>query len=252
MKTLTRSFIFVFAGAVLALTAFGGPEAIMTDSKDSKTVVPVPPPCNWQGFYVGLNAGGSFADSEATSITGYNGTGQWSYDSDGFVGGLEAGYNYQWNWLVLGVEGDVGYLGLDGSAPQPASPDLDTIGTTDDGIYATFRARIGASLWRDKLLAYVTGGGMIADNEVGVFDHRTTPPAGNGFGDGSSDNFRFGWIVGGGLAYAINCHWSIKTEVFYYRLDKERFTFHEINGANFDYDTKIEGYLARAGLDFRF
>jgi outer membrane immunogenic protein len=253
MKTLTQCLITLFAGCVFAFTSFAGPEPIR-DYKESKEVAPVPPPpCNWQGFYIGVNAGGTFGSSEATDIDDYNFRGErWSYNASGFVGGLEAGYNFQWRWLVLGVEGDVGYLGLDGSGAQPSSPDGDTIGFTNDGFYATFRGRIGASLLHDKLLAYATGGGIGLNNEVGVFDHRTVEPAGGGFGDGSSDDFRFGWTVGGGLAYAVTCHWSVKVEYLYYNLERERFTFHELDGGDFDFDTKTDGHIVRAGLDFKF
>jgi outer membrane immunogenic protein len=35
---------------------------------------------------------------------------QWDTKSNGFSGGAQAGYNWQFGNLVLGVEGDVGYL----------------------------------------------------------------------------------------------------------------------------------------------
>lgn len=253
MKTLTHFLSAIFACAVLALTGFAGPEPIR-DYKESKTVAPLPPSCNWKGFYIGLNAGGTFVDSDATDIDDYNlGGERWSYDVSGFVAGFQAGYNFQWKWLVFGVEGDLGYLGLDGSGAQPSSPDGDTIGFTNDGLYATFRGRIGASLAQDKVLIYATGGGIAVNNEVGVFDHRTAFPAGDGFGDGSSDDVRFGWTVGGGVAYAFNCHWSVKMEYLYYNLERERFTFFDVTHSNdLAFDTKVDGHLVRAGLDYRF
>ncbi len=33
----------------------------------------------------------------------------------GVIAGGQIGYNYQWNWLVLGIEGDLGYMNTDGS-----------------------------------------------------------------------------------------------------------------------------------------
>jgi outer membrane immunogenic protein len=255
MKTLTISLIALFAGAVLALTSFAGPEPIRDykDSKD-KVIAPVPEPCNWQGFYIGLNAGGTFGNSNATD-GGYNAPPgyRWSYDTSGFVGGLEAGYNLQpWKHIVLGVEGDVGYLGSNGRGAEPVSPDHDTIGTTDDGLYSTFRGRVGVAF--NHVLIYATGGGILANSDVGVFDHRNVRPAGDGLGDGSSDDVRFGWTVGGGLAYAINCHWSVKAEYLYYDLGREGITFHEVvgNPRNIPFDTKTDGNIVRAGLDFKF
>ena len=69
MKTLTRFLIVIFACTGLPLVAFAGPEPIR-DYKD-KVVAPVPPPCDWRGFYIGLNAGGTFGNSNATD-GGYN------------------------------------------------------------------------------------------------------------------------------------------------------------------------------------
>jgi hypothetical protein len=43
----------------------------------------------------------------------------WTYRTNGFVGGGQLGYNWQSGALVFGLEGDVGYLGAKGSAPAP-------------------------------------------------------------------------------------------------------------------------------------
>lgn len=237
--------------------AFCGPETVMSEAKDSKNILPAAGArCDWRGFYLGLNAGGTFGESVATDIDDYNsgsvGAKHWGYDVSGFVGGLEAGYNFQPRpWLVLGVEGDLGYLGLDGHRTQPGSPDNDTIAETGDGFYATLRGRAGVAF--NHLLLYATGGGIGVNNEVRVFDDRSTPPAGLGSGDASSREFRLGWTLGGGVAYALNCHWSVKVEYLYYNLETERASF--VNSFDQDtirWDTETDGHLVRAGLDFKF
>lgn len=253
MKALTRSLIAIFACAVLTLTVFAGPEPIR-DYKDSKTVVPVPPPCDWRGFYVGVTAGGTFAD-EDSNLQDYNTpSGAWSYDASGVITGLEVGYNFQpLHWLVVGLEADAGYLGLDGHGSRPTSPALDTESRTDDGFYTTFRARLGIA--SNHWLFYNTAGGIALNNEVSVFDTHNTGGAGIGLGHGSSDDFRLGWTAGGGVAYAFNCHWSIKAEYLYFDVGREyyRFDFSNPNTTGtLVAQTDSEGHIVRAGLDYKF
>src|SRR5260370_15579118 len=121
MKQLFRLTILFCACAALALTVVAGPEPLPS-GKEMKQVAPAPPPeCNWSGFYIGLNVGGQWGHSEDEDFD-YNfgvpnefaGPKKWGYDESGVVGGGQVGYNFQWNWLVLGVEADGGYIKLHG------------------------------------------------------------------------------------------------------------------------------------------
>src|SRR5213592_10811 len=119
MKQLTRLTVLFCACAALALTAVGGPEPLPS-GKEMKQVAPAPlPECNWTGFYLGLNVGGQFGHSEdkdhdynVGSSTDFEKP--WGYDESGVIAGGQVGYNYQWNWLVLGVEAEGGFMDLDG------------------------------------------------------------------------------------------------------------------------------------------
>src|SRR5215813_9710039 len=74
---------------------------------------PAPPPIqpyNWSGFYLGANIGGAWSHSTITDeVTGAS----LSANNSGFIGGGQAGFNYQANnWLfganwIFGVEGDI-------------------------------------------------------------------------------------------------------------------------------------------------
>jgi outer membrane immunogenic protein len=109
---------------------------------------PLPPPPLWTGFYVGLNAGGTWANSNTVSTGVYPiavndlGTGlgfphgggaaqQASYlgamalttsgnvpiNSSGFIGGGQIGYNWQfYNSFVAGVEADIQGIAGSGSS----------------------------------------------------------------------------------------------------------------------------------------
>src|SRR5438094_1828902 len=117
MKQLIRLTILFCACAALALTVVAGPEPL-SSGKEMKQVAPAPlPECNWTGFYIGLNVGGQFGHAEDKDLDGYNSSGPldstgkpWGYDQSGVIAGGQVGYNYQWNWLVLGIEGEGGYM----------------------------------------------------------------------------------------------------------------------------------------------
>lgn len=73
---------------------------------------PIPLPCVWCGFYVGLNAGGSW-DRNAADFTFFGATppvfASASPQQSGFIGAGQAGYNWQWGSFVLGIEGDIAW-----------------------------------------------------------------------------------------------------------------------------------------------
>jgi outer membrane immunogenic protein len=77
-------------------------------------VPPAPPPVraayDWSGFYLGLNLGGTFANlTQTATITGgpLAGTSAPSSSSGNAVlGGVQAGYNWQADRFVFGIEGD--------------------------------------------------------------------------------------------------------------------------------------------------
>src|SRR5436305_3484321 len=149
MKQLIRLTILFCACAALALTAVAGPEPL-SSGKEMKQVAPAPlPECNWTGFYIGLNVGGQWGHSEDLDEDGYQRfqavvrrfvlePSQWGYDESGVVAGGQIGYNFQWHWLVLGVEADAGYMNLEGRGTSNFDAnfaDSDTHGSTDSDFF---------------------------------------------------------------------------------------------------------------------
>ena len=65
-----------------------------------------PPVASWAGPYAGVSLGYGFSGT-TTPATG-------DVDTDGFLGGVFAGYNLQNGMFVYGIEGDVGYSGVKG------------------------------------------------------------------------------------------------------------------------------------------
>jgi outer membrane immunogenic protein len=115
-----RYFLATLAAIALATPAF----AVDLSAAPPPPLAPplVAPNFNWAGPYVGVFAGWGWGNVDVTDVDGYNrggGFGDFSYAADGFTGGFLAGNNWQSGAFVAGVEGELGYLGLDGTAQFP-------------------------------------------------------------------------------------------------------------------------------------
>lgn len=274
MKNLLRLTTAAVSFALLAVSAFGGPEPLPS-GKEMKEVVPAPlPECNWSGFYVGLHAGGQFGHSESSGIFlneefGTEVEPKFGYSESGFVGGGQAGYNFQWNRLVLGIESDFGYMNLDGIGHLFGFPSATTVvrGATDSDFYTTFRGRVGWAFdWRGCWLIYGTGGGIGVNYET-TYRFDDIHSLFQTFHAGTTD-FDWGYVVGGGIErQIINRHWSVKVEYLYFDLDPQ--DFHKtveveprihgfvspqqlVTSVHGDFSGQTFGHIIRAGLNFHF
>jgi outer membrane immunogenic protein len=208
---------------------------------------------NWTGFYIGAHAGYTRGSSTFTDTDRGGSAGVWNAPGDRFTAtrsglavGAQAGYNYQINSLVIGVEADLGYLG--GSASRSSVLAVDTRGETKGGIYATARGRLGFAV--DKALFFVTAGVIGVDAGARIND--TTPPTLTTDRSG----FRAGWTVGGGLEYAIARNWTLKADYLYYDLGGKLVSGQQdgVPGAarNFAFDASGKGHIARLGVNYLF
>ena len=93
----------------VALVALGAAPALAADLAArpyTKAPAYAPAPVyNWTGFYIGGHIGGAFSGDNSI------GTGVTASDNGKFLGGVQAGYDWQFapNW-VLGVEGQYSWL----------------------------------------------------------------------------------------------------------------------------------------------
>ncbi len=184
--------------AVLASTAFVVPAlgADLPSQGGAPYYAPPPPMFTWSGFYVGANA--SFAFGRYTS-----GGSTFFGNADGGLFGITAGYNYQSGPLVAGIEGDLDFGGVSGTNPGV-------------GIYATgtingegsIRARFGYTF--NHTLIYVTGGYTGANLKGSLVDVSAAP---NLFV--SQSTFLNGFVIGGGVEYALTRNISVKAEYLF-------------------------------------
>ena len=205
------------------------------------------PVFTWQGFYVGLQAGyqwGRTTGSLATAagvppIVPYN------YGTNGFVGGIHAGYNFQRNSLVYGIEADLEYSGVRGSQVFPALP----IGAavvllshrTREQWQGSLRARLGVAF--DRTLVYATGG-LAYNNRR----YSTGPIANPNLASHTAGTF--GWTIGAGIQHAINYNWSVRGEYRYSQYPGKTGIFPAINLS--DRVGSYKTHTVRVGLSYRF
>lgn len=165
---------------------------------------------NWSGFYAGLNVGGAFGNASVTDTNGGVPAGPYAYQPKGVFGGGQAGFNYQWQNVVLGIEGDLGYMNpTSGKGLVPSSnPAYHQDLTVSGGVYADMTARLGYAF--GSLLFYGKGGYAYVDTSA---SQTTTKPGYATTGTGAFD----GAVYGGGIEYAFARQWTIKAE--YLRFD---------------------------------
>jgi len=181
------------------------------------TPVPV---FTWTGFYAGFNAGYGFGvgndlgptiiglndasglvPAGTTAVIAFNNSNR----TEGFVGGGQIGYNYQFtpgSGVVVGVEADAQYVdfgrgrnqfsvvnsvaGINGVAAQQV---FNPAGISGLDYFGTVRGRIGYAF--DRVLFYGTGGFAYGSG------------GGREFGGVSRDDFQTGYAAGGGIEYAL-------------------------------------------------
>jgi outer membrane immunogenic protein len=174
-------------------------------------VVIAVPSFNWTGFYAGVHAGYGKADLD-TEFTEVYGVGN---KPDGFFGGGQLGYNYQFsNNIVLGIEADAAFADLkdDDKRRETLGNYYVATGTnTKITALGTVRGRAGYAV--DRFLPYITGGFAWANAESGL-GFETNVPNSQVFSRTGSDVFT-GWTVGAGVEYAVTNNVTAKIEYLY-------------------------------------
>ncbi|MBL8567835.1 MAG: porin family protein [Phreatobacter sp.] len=207
----------------------------------------------WDGWYVGATVGWQrnnsiYGDRLATNNAFWFGRNNWRAGSSGFTAALQAGRNWQYGRVVLGLEAELGWLGAQNTTaylPQTAT----TFGRAQSAFYASFRPRAGITF--GNALVYGTAGIIFADFRSSIF---TGPGAPVALLAPSTSKIQFGVIMGGGVEYAFNQNWSIKGEYLYYHFEPKRVgsTFTGGGGIIQFFDTQQFGHILRVGVNYRF
>jgi outer membrane immunogenic protein len=204
---------------------------------------PPPPPFSWNGFYIGASAGAIWQDSTGTDKDGWffaPGTDS-GLSGAGFIGGVNMGYNWQFapNW-VFGIEADIAGTSVDDTNNYNVWGENLGVSSKLTGL-GTVRARFGYA-W-DRTLLYATGGWAYG-HVKNAFNYPAYPDEG-----ASSNNWRSGWTVGGGLEYAFTPNWTARVEGLYVDLGNSD-AGTNISGCRFGF--KNHYGIARVGVNYKF
>jgi outer membrane immunogenic protein len=217
---------------------------------------------SWTGPYIGLFAGYGWGNAEATApfdaATGffYNfGSASYGFDVDGFFGGATLGYNWQSGAVVFGVEGEVGYLGLRGSALEPNDlpATTDTVTRFRSKLYGAVYGRLGFTT--GAALFYGKGGVAFLDAEASTIDPCVAPPASCGTTTltMTGDKVMVGWSAGGGIEWMFGANWSAKAEYAYFDFGKIRTAGpSSVPGEVYRQGIDVEAHTVKVGLNYRW
>jgi outer membrane immunogenic protein len=223
-----KRVVLTMAG-LLAVAAVMQPAAAADIPQRPRVYAKAPPVSllfDWSGFYVGVNGGWAWSRSEYD----FGGAGSTSFNGDGWLAGGTLGANYQVGRTVFGIEGDLAWADIHGSAGCAAG----TCETTNKWL-GTVRGRLGYAI--DRFMPYITGGAAFGKVEADV-------P-----GTGSASDTRFGWTVGAGAEYALSQNWSVKGEYLY--VDLGSFNCGGACGVTPN-DVSFKSHVLRAGVNYRF
>jgi outer membrane immunogenic protein len=196
---------------------------------------------SWTGFYIGATGGYGWGDSRQYDQLGDTSAG---YNITGAVGGGEAGYNWQMNQIVLGLEVDISAAHIFGGGNSTTNYSCLVAGGCETNVswFATQRARAGF-LVSNSLLAYVTGGAAEARVENLIV-------GGTCSGCVVTTQTRTGWTAGGGLEYQFAPHVTLKAEYLYVDIAQYQWTTF-LGGTDPGLSFARFG-VARGGLNYRF
>jgi outer membrane immunogenic protein len=224
--------------SLAALAALAVPAAAADLPRRDRVVDAAPvvlaPAFTWAGAYVGVNAGMGFNKNTKLGL-GYPEFG--FYDAKikgdaGFVGGAQAGYNWQWGQIVVGAETDIQYADL---GKKDTLSDYG-IATKKGDYFGTVRGRLGYAF--GPALIYATGGFAYGD----VGEHV------------GPNEVRYGWTAGAGAEYAFASNWTVKAEGLYVNLDRARsYAVDSGFGPVTVTQSKQNAFtVARVGLNYKF
>jgi outer membrane immunogenic protein len=216
-----------------------------------KAPVVAPAPFTWTGFYVGGNVGYGWGQVKPGTINFYQPANTFvgsisgiNYDISGVIGGLQTGYNWQYNNMVFGLEADFSGTGIDGNVTDPVN---NYKVTSQIEWLATVRGRFGVTFGR--IFPYLTGGLAIGQVKTTLDDYYATTIT------SKDSNTYIGWTVGGGVEVPVAPHWSVKAEYLYVDLGSKGYSFSEPSPPGWPRiagNASVTTSIARIGANYRF
>jgi outer membrane immunogenic protein len=210
-----KTILFTTAAILFAAPAFAADLPPAAEPMAPAYIAPVA--FDWTGFYVGANAGYGFSgDFDENAGLDLN-------SGDGFIGGVQAGYNYQFNPLVVGIEGEIDYANISDRF-EGNRGDLNWRGS--------LTPRLGFAI--DRFMPYVKAGLAFGKVEVDTGD--------------KDSNTLYGWTAGIGAEYAVTNNVTVRAEYNYTDLATDTFTTADVGSFKAGY----KGSDVKLGVNYKF
>jgi outer membrane immunogenic protein len=225
---------------------------------------------DWTGLYVGGFAGGSSGTKITTAgPADYNTANPTSHSyktNSGAMGGGTVGYNWQLGRspYVVGIEGELGYLGTQGRAVDSDGGNYgyDSSHKTKIGGsygYGLIGGRIGYAYKRS--LFFVKGGAVFVKSRGKYTDSCIASPCGGATLNASGRSTQLGYGIGAGIEHVLPEDWfeqakniSIKVEYLYLGIERtQNIAGLASTGYNFSTSARNRGiHTAKIGINYHF
>lgn len=226
MNTKINLTLGAAAAALLAATSISLAADAVFEAPPAPPAAPIisAPINTWEGGYAGISLGYGFSgESDVPLVDGTIN----SVETDGFVGNVFGGWNWQSGSFVYGIEGDVGYNGMEG----------DNAGVNvEHGIEGSLRARLGVAA-TENVLVYATAGGAGGRVEVDA----------GALGAGSDTQTLWGWTAGVGTDVKFTEQAFGRLEYRYTDLGDETF---DVGAGPFETGSTSHKVLVGVGMKF--
>lgn len=226
-----------------------------------------PQEATWTGSYLGGNSG--YARGSVNQSITFQGL--WPTDGTGdniflapfadkqlkanaYIGGIQAGYNYQISNWVPGVVMDFDYLGLDknydsGRVFNAGSGSTYIVESSyKTNWLMTIRPRVGYSF--GSVLPYLTGGLAVGREKYSQTITQINIPF---LEKGTLAQMEPGWTVGGGADFALAKSWQLMAEYLYVHLRSASVqSIGSLTTYNATHSAQLNAQIVRLGINYVF
>lgn len=193
------------------------------DARAAQTNATHQPTFDWSGLYLGAFGAWDSADINASPLftESFGGNyynqppGSYGFDDEAFSGGLQTGFDWQWNRLLFGIGGEIGRLKFERSVEDPnflptPFPDGSAVTTFESDWYGALTGRAGYAF--DRVLLYGRGGVAFLDANATTIDTCVDDACGVLTIEAKGDDVLTGWTLGGGVEVAVARHLAVGGE----------------------------------------
>jgi outer membrane immunogenic protein len=244
---MRRSSFFLPVLVATGIAGIGVASAADLPARTYTKAVVATPAYDWSGFYLGGHVGHIWGRSRVTDNGVLTESGA---PTNGVVGGVLAGYNWQSGPIVLGIEGDFGWSNAQGHGtlpppPPPPPPPTPVVVPPGPNTYdlqwnSHFVGKVG--LAADRWMVFATGGLAVAGFSFHQGVAPPSPPA-----DHIHATY-VGWSVGAGVEYAFTRN----------LLGRLQYIYDDFGGKNYAtpdgdiYNVHLTSQTLRGALSWKF